>query len=959
MLLDDYQIQQTVKRYSDRNEQRARNERLIRQGRLLDVDTPERVNKFLARRGLASDIAGGLSIERASVVMGGEVAEMPAELALERFLGTNDLMGVAFLEEGLRAARTIARIWVNVASGRPSAYGTGFMVSPRLMITNHHVLGTATAASSSLAEFDYQRRNDGTLLATTSFSFEPHVFFYADRDLDYAVVAVREVAANGRPLADFGHNLLSEEEGKAIAAQKANIIQHPSGEPKQVSLRENQIVDVLPNFLHYKADTAPGSSGSAVYNDRWEVVALHHSGVPEKTVDGQLMAVDGKPWRQEMGEDRIKWIANEGVRISQIIRNLREQLSSDAHRTLFEAMLAQTQETQPVVVDPIRRAWRTPDHQPNTLAPSGDGSATWTIPLTVSINVGGGLNLGGTGPTAAARPPAPPAVVMPPTPPGLGAAPRPAPREGSSPNEVLAAAREAFKPRANVMGVRLGYVFKDGRITQERALVVTVRAKISVADLNAAGMEELPATFGGMKVQVTDPTIAELISAEKGFAASEALALNVDALTAEITYKPPKKPGLKRVKAKMTVIAHVSPDAGWTQLKDFLKGTTNTLTVGMYDFGARHIADAIETAGRKSGFKSMTLTLQPGQSVGSGTKANDLTDKEAVEALQEALGKKFRNAWVKIGVVNGWVASSYHIKVAVRDKSAFWLSSGNWQSSNQPDADPLKKPWDRSWLSKYNREWHTIIEHPGLAADYEKYLQHDFSNNVDIGTDEALILPDILLPDEAFMPTAMERAAAFQYFAPQTDTRVFDVQPLLTPDNYHEHTLTLINSANEELLVQNQTFNAPKQNHEMLRELLSAVLAKQKAGVKVRIIFRIIMKADARKNLEALQEFGFEMDDIRVQKNCHTKGIIVDRERVLIGSHNLSEQGVSLNRDASLLFEDARLAKYFANIFEHDWNGLATDSIDVMPSGAKLASTEETTLPGYTKISVEEYLETL
>jgi phosphatidylserine/phosphatidylglycerophosphate/cardiolipin synthase-like enzyme len=379
----------------------------------------------------------------------------------------------------------------------------------------------------------------------------------------------------------------------------------------------------------------------------------------------------------------------------------------------------------------------------------------------------------------------------------------------------------------------------------------------------------------------------------------------------------------------------------------------------MYDFGARHIAEAIEAAARKRGFKSLTLTLQPGQSVGEGTKASDLTDKEAVEELQDALGRKFKNAWVKIGLVNGWVASSYHIKLAVRDKSQFWLSSGNWQSSNQPDGDPLKKPWDRSWLAKYNREWHAIVDHPGLAADFEKYLLHDFTNNVGVGTEEALILPDILLPDEVFMPTVAERAAPFKYFEPLSETRVFDIQPLLTPDNYHDHALALINTANEELLIQNQTFNAPKASHEKLRELLSAVLAKQKAGVKVRIIFRIIMKADARKNLEALQEFGFDMDSVKVQKNCHTKGIIVDRERVMLGSQNLSEQGVSLNRDASLVFEDAKLAKYFAEVFDHDWNSLASDSIDIMPTGAELATTAEAALPGYTKISVEEYLETL
>jgi len=950
-MLSDFQIQQTLKRYQERTEERIRNERLIQEKRLLEVDSPERVDKFLRRRGFAADLDGGVTIERTSAVMAGEVADLAAGAALERFLGTNDLMGVAFLEEGLRVARTIARIWVNVAGGQPAGYGTGFMVSPRLMITNHHVLGNDAMARNSLAEFDYQRRADGTLVPSTVFSFEPQLFFYANQDLDYAVAAVRGTSTNGRPLADFGYNLLSEEEGKAIAAQWANVIQHPGGEPKQVSLRENQIVDVLPNFLHYKSDTAPGSSGAAVYNDRWEVVALHHSGVPDKTADGRIKATDGSPWRPEMGEDRIKWIANEGVRISRIIRHLREQLASDAHRALFDAMLAPSSETQPLVVGQARPAAQGPSGYAGSLTTAADGSATWTIPLTVSINVGGQAVPGPT--PAAAVAVAPPAAAPAPAAPPSGSG------DGRSPNEVLAAARAAFRDRSNVMGVRLGFVFRDGRITPERALVVTVREKKSVADLQAAGIEELPATFGGLKVQVTDPTIAELIVAEKGFAATEVLAFNVDALTSEITYKPPANPGLDRVKARMKVTAHVSPEAGWTQLKGFLEGTARTLTVGMYDFGARHIEKAIETAGRKRAFRTMTLSLQPGQSVGEGTKADDLTDKEAVEELHDALGGKFRNAWVKIGLVNGWVASSYHIKVAVQDKSSFWLSSGNWQSSNQPNADPLKKPWDRKWLSAYNREWHAIVEHAGLAADFEKYLLHDFNNNVGVGSEEAMILPDILLPDEVFMPTAAERTAPFKYFEPLSETRMFDVQPLLTPDNYHEHALALINGANEELLIQNQTFNAPKPTHAKLRELLSAVLDKQREGVNVRIIFRIIMKADARKNLEALQEFGFDMDSIKVQKNCHTKGIIVDRKRVMLGSQNLSEQGVSLNRDASLIFEDSKLAGYFADIFDHDWTNLASDSIDIAPSGAEIAAAPDAARAGYTKMSVEEYLETL
>ena len=93
---------------------------------------------------------------------------------------------------------------------------------------------------------------------------------------------------------------------------------------------------------------------------------------------------------------------------------------------------------------------------------------------------------------------------------------------------------------------------------------------------------------------------------------------------------------------------------------------------------------------------------------------DDLTDEDTIDELKQALGQKFESAWVKIGSVNGWVAASYHIKVAVRDEKAFWLSSGNWQSSNQPDADPLnEQPQKREYLTKYNREWHAVVEHEG------------------------------------------------------------------------------------------------------------------------------------------------------------------------------------------------------------------------------------------------------
>ena len=180
------------------------------------------------------------------------------------------------------------------------------------------------------------------------------------------------------------------------------------------------------------------------------------------------------------------------------------------------------------------------------------------------------------------------------------------------------------------------------------------------------------------------------------------------------------------------------------------------------------------------------------------------------------------------------------------------------------------------------------------------------------------------------------------------------MRPLLTPDNYFPYVLELVESAHDELLIQNQTFNAPKDNHDALRALIDAVIAKQRAGVKVRIIFRLVLPSVARKVLEELRDYGVDLAGVKVQPNCHTKGIIVDRRQVLIGSQNWSNDGVSVNRDASLLFDDAPLARYFAEIFDHDWNNLARQNIGSESLPVRLAP-DPHPLPGMARLAWKEY----
>jgi endonuclease I len=286
---------------------------------------------------------------------------------------------------------------------RVEGYGTGFMVSPRLLLTNNHVLSTPRQASFSSVEFNYQRGIDGKQLPSVVFDLDPETYFVTDEQLDYTLVAVRDGTRADLALRSFGWNRLIEAEGKIVLGEALNIIQHPSGTLKQLALRENQLVDVLPLFLHYRTDTAPGSSGAPVLNDQWEIVGLHHSGVPRRDERGRLLTRDGKLWTEDMGEDQVGWLANEGVRISRIVAHIKNlKTLSQAQRRLRNEIF----EAEPDVltfhpVPVVRR----PDEASiaslgSSLRTSADGSAVWTIPLQVSVRLGtttatDGLRTGG------------------------------------------------------------------------------------------------------------------------------------------------------------------------------------------------------------------------------------------------------------------------------------------------------------------------------------------------------------------------------------------------------------------------------------------------------------------------------------------------------------------------------------------------------------------------------------
>lgn len=260
-----------------------------------------------------------------------EIAEMGFDAAdLERIVGNSDFLPAEFLVEAARVQASVCRIvfkrfYVDEHGYQfpPGAgWGTGFMVSPTMLLTNNHVIPSAEFASRFLrVEFNYQQDLDGAQREVTTYEFAPGGSFTTDESLDYSLIQLALKSEEDVPRAGdrWGHASLSRAEDSFVYQRmRLNVIQHPNGGPKQVAIRGNHMQgrpkegfrgrteEQARQFVLYTSDTLPGSSGAPVFDDSWRLVALHRAGGER---DGQT------------------WLNNEGVLLTSIVSDIRQAVS--------------------------------------------------------------------------------------------------------------------------------------------------------------------------------------------------------------------------------------------------------------------------------------------------------------------------------------------------------------------------------------------------------------------------------------------------------------------------------------------------------------------------------------------------------------------------------------------------------------------------------------------------------
>lgn len=220
----------------------------------------------------------------------------PGGSQLEKIIGKKStLVDISYLQLGVERSKAVLRI-VN-ADG---SSGSGFLTHDSLVVTNNHVLGTADAARAAKVEFNYQKTVDGLDAPKETTEFDPDDYFKTSVKDDWTIVRLK-----GNPEEKWG--ALELKEHAVREGDHVNIIQHAGGGPKQISISANAVAHVGDGRVQYLTDTLPGSSGSPVFDEQWNVVALHHSG----------------GWLSEPGSSsKQTYYRNEGISIDRVMQGL-------------------------------------------------------------------------------------------------------------------------------------------------------------------------------------------------------------------------------------------------------------------------------------------------------------------------------------------------------------------------------------------------------------------------------------------------------------------------------------------------------------------------------------------------------------------------------------------------------------------------------------------------------------
>ncbi|MDH3694418.1 MAG: serine protease [Gammaproteobacteria bacterium] len=223
---------------------------------------------------------------------GGETVNPQTDTRVEAVLGEPNFKSIWWLELALDAARSVGRVKL------PNGSASGFLIAPDIFMTNNHVFEDEGDARNATLQFNYRLLANEDPAPRDDWTCDPDDLFKTNEDLDYSIVRVKEKDA--KKAGDVWGHFNLRHGTNVVSNQRVNIIQHPQGRFQEIAFRDNQVKNVSDNFIQYLTDTDYGTSGSPVFDDFFNVVALHNQRVPDPS-------------------NPTRWYRNQGFRVEAIL----------------------------------------------------------------------------------------------------------------------------------------------------------------------------------------------------------------------------------------------------------------------------------------------------------------------------------------------------------------------------------------------------------------------------------------------------------------------------------------------------------------------------------------------------------------------------------------------------------------------------------------------------------------
>lgn len=251
----------------------------------------------------------------------GVAPETPPQPALERLVTQSN----SFLDVNqwrTRLGEIEAQVCRIEVHGPGGGFGTGFLVGPDLVMTNHHVLAPLIAGKldrlSVIVRFDYKRLANGNVVnpgtehllaenwlvdCSPSSPMEAGKCDTDSIDLDYALVRVagapgdHPIGNEAEPGAPPRRWIVPAAKHVFAPQTPLFIVQHPKKDPIKLALDTHAVLglDESGTRVRYKTNTEKGSSGSPCFDQNWNLVALHHAGDPDYSVGHEAEFNQGIP----------------------------------------------------------------------------------------------------------------------------------------------------------------------------------------------------------------------------------------------------------------------------------------------------------------------------------------------------------------------------------------------------------------------------------------------------------------------------------------------------------------------------------------------------------------------------------------------------------------------------------------------------------------------------------------